>query len=96
MREILDELALCVGYLSLGFVVLVLLAAIVMNYRPAPKKAAPAHQPVSTLPIGKQEPVIAYWHKDAPEHPHPLHERTMHVDADTADEAWAAISRRAS
>lgn len=61
---------------------------------PGEQTEPPAHQNCrcELLPAEPPMPIISHWAAEAKLHPcgHPV----LHVDADTAAEAWAAISRR--
>lgn len=44
----------------------------------------------------RPRPVLVRWAPDATAHPHPLHEDTVWVDAESDAEAWATISGEAA
>jgi hypothetical protein len=94
VREIINAIALGIGYLSLAGTAVALLAAIVMNYRPVEKKRREESGPREETPAKIREPFVGRWLPEAS--PHPLKHPAVHVDAKSDDEAWRAIGGKAS
>lgn len=94
MREILDAIALGIGYLSLAVTVAVLIAAIVLNNWPIAKKRRGESVPREETPAEIREPFLGRWLPEAS--PHPLKHPAVHVNAKSDDEAWRVIGGKGS